>query len=197
MKIERIDRAVIALYAVMGALAMLIVIIWACFPESAAGMGRSFEMTMTGAPALRIGLVVLMVALLALSGFIIWLMVFGKRKIAEGSLALQDSESGAVRVSMAALETLARQAIGQADGIEKLTVTLSEGGDALSVAIGLTVYADTSIPAVTQTMQANVRRVIEEFAGVAVRDVTVLVSGIAQRPSGSDKAGRAEKTENG
>ena len=94
------------------------------------------------------------------------------------STQVQDTEQGSVRVSVRAMETLVRRAVAQTDGILDSNIRINNTETDIAVEIDMVVGIETHVPAVTVLLQRNVKGIVEEFAGIAVRDVVVLVTEI-------------------
>ena len=130
--------------------------------------------------AWTIGGAIVGIVLLTLSIRVFLLSVRREPKIEMGSVAVQNTENGSVRISEQAIETLVRRAIGDADGIVEMHTNIVNHDDSISVNIEMTLESDVHIPNVTMLMQHTIKKFIEEFSGIAVREVTVLVTGIVE-----------------
>ena len=67
--------------------------------------------------------------------------------------------------------------------------------DSISVNIDMTLESDVHIPNVTMLLQRSIKNFIEEYSGIAVRDVTIVVSKIVEvtpRPPLALEEGKAE-----
>ncbi len=96
------------------------------------------------------------------------------------SVAVQHSENGSVRISLAAMDTLVRRAIGEAEGIVEVKTGIINHEDSISVTVEMTLESDVHIPNITMLMQRSIKNFIEEFSGIAVREVRVMVTKIIE-----------------
>ena len=92
--------------------------------------------------------------------------------------ALRSGDGGEVRVSLTALESMARRALGEIDGVREMNVMIDGNEDALNVKIDLKVTTGAHIPDVTRSMQQTVRDALGGFTGAAIGEVSVMVSDI-------------------
>jgi uncharacterized alkaline shock family protein YloU len=96
------------------------------------------------------------------------------------SVSVQNSENGSVRISVAAMDTLVKQAIAHDEGVVDIKTSIINHEDSISVSIDMTLASDVHIPNVTMMMQRSIKNFIEEFSGIAVREVTIMVSKIVE-----------------
>ncbi len=172
-KLKWKDRALLALYGCLG----VVVAVWA-----ALGLPMCLEnwFGLSGAAWPYVVAVVVALLLLAGAAQAIRLALRRDSSAEKGSVSVQNTENGAVRISVQAMDTLVKQAIGQADGIEEIKTSVVNHEDSISVNIDMTLRSDVHIPNVTMLMQRSIKNFIEEFSGIAVRDVAVLVSRIVE-----------------
>ena len=78
------------------------------------------------------------------------------------------------------MDALVRRAIGESEGVLDIRTKVINHEDSVTVEIKMALSADSHIPNVTMVMQRNIRRYIEEFSGIAVREVLVLVNEIRE-----------------
>ncbi len=96
------------------------------------------------------------------------------------SVSVQHTENGSVRISVAAMDTLVKQAIAHDEGVVDIKTAIINHEDSISVSIDMTLASDVHIPNVTMMMQRTIKNFIEEFSGIAVREVTIMVSKIIE-----------------
>ena len=97
------------------------------------------------------------------------------------SVSVQNTEqgNGEVRVSVQALETLIKQAIaGNSDGVADIKTSIDNFGGSISVQIEMSLNGDAHIPNVTMLLQSAIKGFVEEYAGIVVRDVSIMVKTI-------------------
>lgn len=178
MKMKVIERVLLGLYALMGAIALVVVGIWVVAPDTAVNSGYAMQAIMNNSIMVQILSVLLVIVLIAWSVRLM-MMAFRKEGSApSSSAAVQESVDGAVRVSVRAMETLVRRAVSQTDGILDSKLRINNHDDSVSVEIDMAVGIEAHVPAVTALLQRNVKGIVEEFSGIAVREVKVLVTEI-------------------
>jgi len=96
------------------------------------------------------------------------------------SVSVQNTENGSVRISVDAMDTLVKQAIAHDEGVVDIKTSIINHEDSISVSIDMTLASDVHIPNVTMMMQRTIKNFIEEFSGIAVREVTIMVSKIIE-----------------
>ena len=101
---------------------------------------------------------------------------------------------GRVQISGAALEALVRRSLGPAEGIEQYDVKLTQGKNGLDIALGARVRQGVKLSSLARAARENVRRALEDMAGVKVDCVTLLVTEVvpdaAETPSWKEKAAK-------
>ncbi len=178
MKMKVIDRILLALYALMVTLALLIAAACLVWPDANFAVSAVIS-NIKGMPLLERAIIGAVVLVLIVWSIMMIVMAFKReRKGDRSSVAVQNTGDGAVRVSVAAMDTLVRQAIGQVDGVTSIKTRIVNHEDSITVQIDMSLTSDAHIPNVTMLMQRNIKRFIEEFSGIAVREVVILVSDI-------------------
>lgn len=171
MKMKVIDRIFLGAYALVSALALFVLLV--CVISSGAAM-----VLMNLGFASRIVLSVLLAALIAGAVYLIMMAFRPEGSAPSSSAAVQESNEGSVRVSVRAMETLARHAIEQTEGVLDSKLRIINHDDSVRVEIDIAIGIETHVPAVTAMLQRNVKGIVEEFSGIAVREVVVLVTEI-------------------
>ena len=191
MKMKIRERLLVALYALLGLCGLAALGALVFKPDILTRIGDKLREAWSDS-LMRV--IICLIALLLLAWTIrVFLMAFKREpKHDKGSVAVQNTENGAVRVSVQAMDALVRQAIGGADGVLDIKSKIINHEDSVSVKIEMTLAGDAHIPNVTMLLQRNIKSFIEEYSGIAVRDVSVLVNSIV--PSTAPKA-IAEKSQ--
>lgn len=171
MKMKVIDRILLGAYAFVSALALIALLV--CVVSSGAAM----YLVNLGFGA-RIILCVLLAALIAGAIYLIMLSFRPEGSAPSSSASVQESNEGSVRVSVRAMETLARRAIEQTEGVLDSKLRIINHEDSVRVEIDIAIGIETHVPVVTAMLQRNVKGIVEEFSGIAVREVVVLVTEI-------------------
>ena len=119
-----------------------------------------------------------------------FLLAFKREKRGDkGNVALQNTENGAVNVTVGALETLVKEAIGQNDEVLELKSQVVNHEDSITVLVRMVLSSTAHIPNVTMLMQRNIKRFIEEFSGIAVREVIITVTEVRSPEPAAKKRG--------
>jgi len=172
MKMKVIDRIILAFYAVVSAAALFIMCLCFIAPVSAVDLDAIRWMRPVSW-LLVLGLVVWCVRLIRLQ-------FKPDGSAPKNSAAVQSTEEGDVRVSVRAMETLARRAIVQTGEVLDSKLRIVNNDASVGVEIDIVVDSDTHVPALTALLQRNIKGIIEEYAGVAVDKVVVLVTEIRE-----------------
>ncbi|MDL2206181.1 alkaline shock response membrane anchor protein AmaP, partial [Eubacteriales bacterium OttesenSCG-928-N13] len=182
MKLKFRDRLLLALYAVIGILATL-------------GLASAAYLALFGDLLhIKLGdvfylsndilsktiIVALVLIMLAWSIWVLMLAFRHKPKLDKSSVSVQNTENGSVRISVQAMDVLVRQAIGNTEGVVDIKTRIINHEDSITVKVDMTLDSDVHIPNVTMLMQRSVKNFIEEYSGIAVREVTILVSKIIE-----------------
>lgn len=171
MKMRVIDRILLGAYAFVSALALIALLVCVVSP------GAAMYLMNLGFGS-RIILCVLMAALIAGAIYLIMLSFRPEGSAPSSSASVQESNEGSVRVSVRAMETLARRAIEQTEGVLDSKLRIINHEDSVRVEIDIAIGIETHVPVVTAMLQRNVKGIVEEFSGIAVREVVVLVTEI-------------------
>lgn len=180
MKLKFFERLLLALTGILG-------VFFAVLLGVISYAGNDAQLTIRGYKA-TIGtgvwwvVLVGVIALIALSWALKLLSLSFKRepRMDRSSVSVQNSENGSVRISVAAMDTLVKQAIAHDEGVVDIKTSIINHEDSISVSIDMTLASDVHIPNVTMMMQRSIKNFIEEFSGIAVREVTIMVSKIVE-----------------
>lgn len=92
----------------------------------------------------------------------------------------QRTEFGDIRISLETVENLALKAAGRVRGLKDLRSRVRVTGAGLEIVIRAVVDGESSIPAMTEEVQAAVKEHLELITGVPVAQVSVFVANVAQ-----------------
>lgn len=175
MKLSFWDRVLMFLQVLLSALLLLATALRPLGLDAVGDMLARLEMA-TGKFAYLL-IVYGLAAMLLLLDVYMLTMIFrrGEKGRVRNTISVDSGDGGRVSISMAALEQMARQAIGHVDGINDMKIRISGDDDAISVGVELSVNSDAHVPSVTMNMQRTIRQHIEENCGVAVRKVDINV----------------------
>ena len=171
MKMRGIDRVLLGVYAFVSALALIALLICVVWDGGAIVL-------MQLSVAQRIALCIPLAALIAGAVYLIMLSFRPEGSAPSSSASVQESSEGSVRVSVRAMETLARRAIEQTEGVLESRLRILNHEDSVRIEVDITIGIETHVPVVTAMLQRNVKGIVEEFSGIAVREVVVLVTEI-------------------
>lgn len=94
-------------------------------------------------------------------------------------LLIQDSALGRVDISEAALQDMVLRTARHIREIRDIKSFLRHEREGLAVTLHLKVHPDANIPELSQEVQLDVQKCLEEKAGIHVQNVQVLVEGVS------------------
>lgn len=163
------DRIALAIYALFGVCAAL-------------AIGYIFVVVERNAVSIvLLGGLAASVILLVYSLCMLRLALRRKPRKDKTSVTVQNTDqgNGEVRVSVQALDALVKQAImGHTEGVTDIKTSIVNHEDSISVKIEMSLNGDVHIPNITMLLQSTIKSFIEEFSGIAVRDVSIMVNTI-------------------
>lgn len=179
MKVKIRDRILLALYAVVGGSAAVLAAAAVLWPQWAQHwFSRTFGWIMENALVAQIAVSLVALALVAWSLRMLVLAFRHEPRVDKTTVSVQNTENGAVRISVSAMDTLVKQAMGETEGVMDLKTHIVNHEDSITVKIDMTLSSEVHIPNVTMLLQKSIKSYIEEFSGIAVREVEVLVSSV-------------------
>ncbi|CAG7642213.1 alkaline shock response membrane anchor protein AmaP [Paenibacillus allorhizosphaerae] len=92
----------------------------------------------------------------------------------------QRTEIGDIRISMDTVENLSLKAANRSRGVKDLRARVKVNQAGLEIVIRAIVDGESSIPALTEEMQSNVKRHVEEITGIPVAFVSVFIANVQQ-----------------
>lgn len=122
-------------------------------------------------------------AIIALLGVFVLVAIMPPKRARRSFIVLTNDENGQVKIALPALREMAAQAVGDAAGLKDMSVDISEAGDAISIQISLDILSGAHVPTLTMNMQRAVRSYIEMNCGVAVKNVSVVISSVLPAPA--------------
>jgi uncharacterized alkaline shock family protein YloU len=180
MKVNFFERLLLAVTGILGVFFAMALGAVAYFGDR---LGLTLgDLRLTLRPGLWPAVVVGVIALAALVWGLKLMALAFKREPRQdrASVSVQHTENGSVRISVAAMDTLVKQAIAHDEGVVDVKTAIINHEDSISVSIDMTLASDVHIPNVTMMMQRTIKNFIEEFSGIAVREVTIMVSKIIE-----------------
>ena len=171
MKFRVRDRIALAVYALFGLLGTLVFVGYAVY-SSYVNVDMNIILTL-----------LLAAVMLAMVVYSVFMLRFAFRNAGrdKNSVTVQNTEqgNGEVRVSVQALDSLVKQAIaGHSEGLADIKTSIINHEDSISVQIEMSLNGDVHIPNITMLLQSAIKGFIEEYSGIAVRDVSIMVKTI-------------------
>lgn len=186
MKMKFINRLLLALYALVWLLALVCVALGFLAPGVFQPVLDLIKDALNVIPFLPY----ILLGVMAVWSIGMFLLAFKREKRGDkGNVALQNTENGAVNVTVGALETLVKEAIGQNDEVLELKSQVVNHEDSITVLVRMVLSSTAHIPNVTMLMQRNIKRFIEEFSGIAVREVIITVTEVRSPEPAAKKRG--------
>jgi uncharacterized alkaline shock family protein YloU len=108
----------------------------------------------------------------------------GERSHTGGSVH-SPTEYGDVKITLETIESIAVSAARRIRGIRDLKARVRTGDNKTSIHVKVTVDGETSIPSLVEQVQQVIKERVETIAGLAISEVTVLVSEVAQPGTGA------------
>lgn len=186
MKMKFINRLLLALYALVWLLALVCVALGFLAPGVFQPVLDLIKQALSAIPFLPY----ILLGVMAVWSIGMFLLAFKREKRGDkGNVALQNTENGAVNVTVGALETLVKEAIGHSDEVLELKSQVVNHEDSITVLVRMVLSSTAHIPNVTMLMQRNIKRFIEEFSGIAVREVIITVTEVRSPEPAAKKRG--------
>lgn len=186
MKMKFINRLLLALYALVWLLALVCVALGFLAPGVFQPVLDLIKDALNAIPFLPY----ILLGVMAVWSIGMFLLAFKREKRGDkGNVALQNTENGAVNVTVGALETLVKEAIGHNDEVLELKSQVVNHEDSITVLVRMVLSSTAHIPNVTMLMQRNIKRFIEEFSGIAVREVIITVTEVRSPEPAAKKRG--------
>lgn len=163
----------------LGLASVLLILISVYILSLALGLQAAQQATHLAAIAAstgRLQAVVLALGVLALSLRLLWVTTF---QLAEEQSVLERTDLGEVRIALRAIESLAKRASRQIEGVKDVGVRVARSGEGVVVTVTLDVLPDSHIPSVADTVRQQVRQYLEKTVGLQLAGVQVSVRGVA------------------
>lgn len=181
MKMNFFERLLLALTGLLGVLFAAALGVVAYAGNQLQIRLGDYTLTMYNHGVLAVLLVGVIALIVLLWGLKLLALAFKREpRLDRSSVSVQHTEDGSVRISVAAMDTLVKQAIAHDEGVVDVKTSIINHEDSISVSIDMTLASDVHIPNVTMMMQRSIKNFIEEFSGIAVREVTIMVSKIIE-----------------
>ena len=146
-----------------------------------------------GLTGVRILGVVLLVAYLALAAAQLCLIFRRKKREERGFISVDSSDTGNVRISVAAIEQMVRQSVHSIDGITEMKIDIDSLEDAIEIGVNAIIVNGCHVPTITMNMQRSIRQFVEVNCGVAVRKVSISINAVSnQQESARRRFGRGK-----
>lgn len=168
MKMSFVKKLLVRVYWVFSVIALLALLVACCFRGALTAFGNNAGLLAVGIIFI-VGYILLAVAM--------GMMLFAKKpgENDEGFITVESLDTGKVKVSLAAVDQMIRQAAKGVEGTSEMKADIENNGDSVSISTSVIVRNGLHIPTVTANMQNAIRGYIERNCGVAVREVSVSV----------------------
>lgn len=171
------DRLLLFLYSliifVVSIAALSVASSWVPKEQADAVLGSFYFDKNYAYTAIAVSLIVLLIS-------IRFLYISLRRSRSQSPSIDQRTEVGDIRISIETVENLSLKAAGRTRGVKDLRARVRVSQSGLELLIRTVVDGESSIPDLTEEMQNNVKRYIEEITGIPVASVTVYVANIVQ-----------------
>lgn len=142
---------------------------------------------------MQIAMVALLTVYLLLSLSVICLVFKKDSKRAErGFVTVDSADTGKVRIAMAAIEQMVKQAAYTVDGIADMKIGINNADDAIEIQVNVAMVSGSHVPTVTLNMQRAIRQYVEMNCGVAVRSVSISIQSVTSNAEGGKRGKRSE-----
>lgn len=91
---------------------------------------------------------------------------------------------GEVKITLQAIETMVQKSAKVVPGLKDIKATALYLEDGLLIKIKAAALSDVNIPESTVKMQQNVKQYIEEYTGISVKEIKVMIDDIATQSKG-------------
>jgi uncharacterized alkaline shock family protein YloU len=174
----QVNRFCVVFYALFSLAAALLVCVYLLLPFNQMSWLNSSANLFRQQPILWVLLIVFAAVYCAWSIYLIVNALSRKPRVDKSSVSLQSGETGSVRVSISALDTLVKEAVSNVKGVGEIKTYIINHEDSITVKIEMELLSEEHIPNVTMLMQRDIKSFIEEYSGIAVREVSIMVLAI-------------------
>jgi len=133
----------------------------------------------------RVTLCVLAAALAAMAVFVFWI-ILPPRKGRFSTFALQQTEHGALKISVKALENLVQKCTSQHPELAIVSSAIYSNETTVRVELRVTLQSDINIPLAVASLQKQIKQYVEACSGVDVEAVFVTVEATVPPAPGDD-----------
>lgn len=112
--------------------------------------------------------------LVVLAGLVFWI-VLPRRKSRFSTFAIQQTEHGALKISVKALEHLVQKCISQHPELTIVSSAIHSNEETVRVDLRVTLQSDINIPLAISSLQKQIKQYVEACSGVDVDEVRVVV----------------------
>ncbi len=110
------------------------------------------------------------------------LIFSGGAKPAPKNVLVSNSESGSVRVSEEALDSIARRHVLAIEGVKDMKCHINRLESGISLDIRLVMLSDYSVPEITTKLQHTLKEYIEDNVGINVKSILIMVDSVESMP---------------
>jgi len=129
-------------------------------------------------------LIAALISLLFLTVSIKLLFLRTRPKALSSSL-LRNTELGAIRVSVTALEIMAQKAVRSFDEVKDVKINILTQEDGIKIQLKLLMMPEVVLPDISPSIQQKVQEYIQSYSGILVKEVFIYIDNLTatqQRP---------------
>ena len=170
-------RILLAVYAFCLALfsaAIMYIAIWAeAFAGAADFLSR--DVFAEGATGPRMAVFLTALVFFALS---IMFLLSGVKSNKDKKAVSKHTNIGEIRISLNSIENIAISASKKSNGVRESKTLVKKAEDGVEIEVRIVVMPDMSIPTISEEVQARVKKSVEDYSGIEVKQVKVVVDSI-------------------
>jgi len=183
MKIRWYDRILLFIVAVFLAASALLFVA----APLMGGLSQNIGARITNLPFDRTGTILLVAggAILAVLAAYLFSIAFAKKRIAAPkSVLMRQGEIGSIEINLCALDTLVQKCARGFSSVKdcKSSIAVTQYND-IAVLVRLSIMPDVEIPDLTSRLQTEMKQYVENFSGIPVREVRVIVESAGVNPA--------------
>lgn len=128
-----------------------------------------------GATGYRIAVFTIALVFFALS---LMFLFSGIRSNKDKKAVSKHTNIGEIKISLNSIENIAFNASKKAGGVKESKTAVKKDEDGVAIEVRIVVMPDLSIPTISEEIQSRVKKAVEDAAGIAVKQVKVVVDSI-------------------
>lgn len=172
-----IFRVLLAIYAFCLALISTLAMYITLRPKAYSGVSEYLEKNVfaEGATGLRIAAFAIALIFFVLS---LMFLLSGVRSNKDKKAVSKHTNIGEIKISLNSIENIALNASKKAGGVKESKTLVKKSEDGVEIDVRIVVMPDLSIPAISEDVQARVKKSVEDASGISVKKVKIIVDSI-------------------